>query len=158
MTDNKTDDTHPWRIIVPDRIINSVGDKKKELSIILTIIYRPSVVISGQSITRNTLQLLDDHHGWTGDCSRHQGEALLRRSGLRARNGNRRLLLLHRKVLRVAGWAGRYLVNECATLFESPFLGSLLEYERRYESTTNISYCVQHTCLHSCLYGSALAW
>merc|ERR1719374_125488 len=39
---------------------------------------------------------------------RHQGEALLRRSRLRAGDGHRRLLLLHREVLRVARWTDRH--------------------------------------------------
>merc|ERR1712042_228596 len=38
---------------------------------------------------------------WATRTPRHQGEALLRRPRLRAGNGHRRLLLLHREVLRV---------------------------------------------------------
>merc|ERR1712042_316347 len=53
-------------------------------------------------------RLLHGDHRRARDRPRHQGEALLRRPRLRAGNGHRRLLLLHREVLRVARWPDRH--------------------------------------------------
>merc|ERR1711990_1154297 len=47
-------------------------------------------------------RILFDRYRRARDRPRHQGEALLRRPRLRTGNGHRRLLLFHRKVLRVA--------------------------------------------------------
>merc|ERR1711970_1171734 len=49
-----------------------------------------------------------DHDRRARDRPRHQGEALLRRPRLRAGDGHRRLLLLHREVLRVARRSDRH--------------------------------------------------
>merc|ERR1712142_495059 len=53
-------------------------------------------------------RILHGDHRRARDCPRHQGEALLRRPRLRAGDGHRRLLLLHREVLRVARWPDRH--------------------------------------------------
>merc|ERR1711931_257575 len=49
-----------------------------------------------------------DHDGGARNRPRHQGEALLRRPRLRAGNGHRRLIFLHREVLRTARWPDRH--------------------------------------------------
>merc|ERR1712142_1229907 len=53
-------------------------------------------------------RLFHGHHCRARDCPRYQGEALLCRSRLRAGDGHRRLLLLHREVLRASRRSDRH--------------------------------------------------